>query len=122
MPKTSWPTIVRAGDTGRFTWEQIDEAVKRLFRGRFRLECVKGKPTWKRLANDAKPDLKIELTAPKQIYPDEAVSVKVAFRPIATNTTCFCSRSNMVLTFSTTPPFISSLCSITSRTALASAS
>ena len=30
MPKTSWPTIVRAGDTGRFTWEQIDEAMQRV--------------------------------------------------------------------------------------------
>jgi hypothetical protein len=28
--KTSWPTIIRAGDTGRFTWEQIDAAVKRV--------------------------------------------------------------------------------------------
>jgi hypothetical protein len=27
--KTSWPTIPRAGDTGRFTWEQIDDTVKR---------------------------------------------------------------------------------------------
>jgi len=28
--KTSWPAVARRGDTGRFTWEQIDKAVERV--------------------------------------------------------------------------------------------
>jgi hypothetical protein len=32
MPRKQkpWPTIIQAGDTGRFTWEQIDEAITKV--------------------------------------------------------------------------------------------